>query len=535
MASALLGAFNVVNNIEPDMRYALIALASLITALAAHAQSNAPSRRELPSFLASYYVDAFDIVAKDMVLKKQEKKDNLSSYFYDSPDHLANLALESFTCERDRCQVLYDNAVKYFDKVATENGGRFRQATPTEFAVEWKTGPTENFSFVAKLPSSVLFSTYVAQLDRRVDIAALLAKLGVAVNHQRYDQALGMDQVQMGLWNTAIHSYARELLQSSKQDEALSVLKNLIATSPFNYQAHIEIVENTHDPAAARSSAIVVYDNAEDPTLVAKAGRYLGYKEPDFSALPVINKDDGGLHVVLIALPPCDLRIVGEAAQLYEKATGIPVRVSRLAEDLRPGAPSRIPDQRRIQQVIIQKQGPNIEFTGWNLERYKSELLKTVETGSVLARFSMEDFVAKLNSRPGQYDARPYAEGLADMLAKYRPQDIRAMYVGLTGSDIFLGDTNFVFSANVAKNGTGTSLLSYNRMMASMTGERYESRNRLAERLAKQLVPATLSALGIARPADPTDPYSYADSIERVNQKTLTLSGPTKDALDKFR
>src|SRR6476646_11311986 len=95
MASALLGAFNVVNNIEPDMRYALIALASLITALAAHAQSNAPSRRELPSFLASYYVDAFDIVAKDMVLKKQEKKDNLSSYFYDSPDHLANLALEA--------------------------------------------------------------------------------------------------------------------------------------------------------------------------------------------------------------------------------------------------------------------------------------------------------------------------------------------------------------------------------------------------------------------------------------------------------
>src|SRR6476659_3659445 len=78
-----------------------------------------------------------------------------------------------------------------------------------QFAVEWKTGPTENFSFVAKLPSSVLFSTYVAQLDRRVDIAALLAKLGVAVNHQRYDQALGMDQVQMGLWNTAIHSYAR--------------------------------------------------------------------------------------------------------------------------------------------------------------------------------------------------------------------------------------------------------------------------------------------------------------------------------------
>jgi hypothetical protein len=78
------------------MRYALIALASLTTALAAHAQSNTSSGRELPSFLFPYYIDALDIVAKDMVLKKHEKKDGLSSYFYDRPDHLASLALESF-------------------------------------------------------------------------------------------------------------------------------------------------------------------------------------------------------------------------------------------------------------------------------------------------------------------------------------------------------------------------------------------------------------------------------------------------------
>jgi predicted Zn-dependent protease len=517
------------------MRYALIAVASLTTTLAANAQANTSSGRELPPFLTPYYIDALDIVGKDLVLKKQEKKDNLSSYFYDSPDHTANLRLESFMCQRDRCQVLYDNAVRYFDKLATENAGRFRKATPTEFAVEWQTGPTENLSFVARLPNSVFFSTYGAQLGRRADVAAFLAKLGVAVNHQRYDEALRMDQVQMGLWGTAVHDFARELLNSSKQDEALNVLKNLVATSPFDYQAHIEIVENTHDPAAARSSATVIYDNAEDPALVAKAGNYLGYKEPDFGALPVAGKDEGGLHVVLIALPPCDLRIVGEAARLYEKANGIPVRINRLAEDLKPGSPSRIPDQRRIQKAIIQKGGPNTEFNGWNLERYKNEFLKTVEAGSALARFSMEDFVAKLDSRPGQYDAGSYADGLTDILAKYRPQDARAMYVGLTASDIFLGDTNFVFSASVAKNGFGTSLLSYGRMMASMTGERYESRKRLAERLAKQLVPATLSALGIPRPADPTDPYSYADSIERVDQKTLTLSGPTKDALDKFR
>jgi phosphoglycolate phosphatase-like HAD superfamily hydrolase len=267
------------------MRCALIALAALTTALPAHAQTNTPSRRELPPFLTPYYLDALDIVAKDMVAKKQEKKDNLSSYFYDSPDHAANLSLESFACERDRCQVLYDNAIRNFDKIATENAGRFRQATPTEVAVDWKTGPTKNFSFVAKLPSSVLFLTYTSQLDRHVDVTAFLAKFEVAVNHQRYDEAMRMDQVQMGLWSAAIHNYARGLLQSNKKDEAVAVLENLVATSPFDYQAHIEIVENTHDPAAARNSVTVVYDNAEDPALIAKARNYLGYKEPELGAL----------------------------------------------------------------------------------------------------------------------------------------------------------------------------------------------------------------------------------------------------------
>jgi hypothetical protein len=31
-------------------------------------------------------------------------------------------------------------------------------------------------------------------------------------------------------------------------------------------------------------------------------------------------------------------------------------------------------------------------------------------------------------------------------------------------------------------------------------------------------------------PLDPTDPYSYADSVARVDEKTLTLSEPTKQA-----
>jgi len=48
-------------------------------------------------------------------------------------------------------------------------------------------------------------------------------------------------------------------------------------------------------------------------------------------------------------------------------------------------------------------------------------------------------------------------------------------------------------------------------------------------------VRACIAASALARPVDPTDPYSYAHSVARVDEKTLTLSEPTKQALDNFR
>ena len=79
-------------------------------------------------------------------------------------------------------------------------------------------------------------------------------------------------------------------------------------------------------------------------------------------------------------------------------------------------------------------------------------------------------------------------------------------FVGVTGLDLFLGDTNYVISGGSINNGIRTVMFSYSRMMAKTTGERFESRKRLATRFAKQLVPATLLSLGIPRPTDPTVP-----------------------------
>jgi len=320
------------------------------------------------------------------------------------------------------------------------------------------------------------------------------------------------------------------------KDDALAVLQNIIAAARFDFEAQIKLALNARDPTIARAAATAVYDNSEDPELAAKAARYLGRSVPDIAALPALGKHaSDGLHVVLIALPPCDVRLLADAAALYEKITGIAVTVLRLSEHWEFDWSGRIPDQRLIQQVIIQKRGPNVSFNGWTRDRYKTELLNTVTASDALTKFNTEQFVEKLDARPDQYDAGMYVMRLAGILDKYRLTDDHVIYVGVTGADLFAGDTNFIFGTGTSSLKGATSIVSYYRMTTNSTGERYESRKRLTERLAKQMVPSTFSTLGIARPADPTDPYSYADSVARVDEKTLTLSEPTKQALDKLR
>ena len=513
------------------MRRAFVALVTAAAASAVSAQSNLPAAREMPPFLAPYYAPVFDVIGKDLALQQHGTKDTITSYFYSTPDQLASLAFESFPCERDRCQVLYNNSVGFFNKQATDNGGRFHQATPTEVSAAWKTGLSDNYAFAAKMPASILFVTYAARVNRHVDTEAFFGDLLIAANRQRYDLLQPGDPFDYGLWATAVHDYARWLLRENKKVEAVKVLSALITGAPYDYEAHIELIENGQDQDVARRSALVVYENAEDPQLVAKAAHYLDRTVPDIATVPEVTRFESGLQLILVVLPPCDIRLVGEVAAIYEKATGIPVHVRRLLDPWYLGEAGRIPDQRYIQQLILQASGPNVNFTGWTRSRYGEELLKSVEKSDALAKYSMQSFVAKLDAKPSQYDAKLFIARLAETLSIYKSSDFRTMYVGVTGVDLYSGDLNYLFSGHLPAG----NVFTYNRMLASAAGDRFQSRKRLAERMAKELFPPTFATLGIPRPADPTDPYSYADSVQRVDEKTLTMSAPTKEALDKLR
>jgi hypothetical protein len=488
-----------------------------------------------PSFLPSYFAPALQIPGIPLHLADHQQKGNQSRYVYVSSDQVVSLTVESLKCDSTVCNVVYDKAANYVDTEVTKNSGRFRTVTPAEFRAEWQTGLATSFLFVFRLPSSLLFWTFSTRLDRSLDIDTFFDNLRILANRQRYDDALRAGNVELGHWDVQIREWARALLRDGKKAQALSVLKQLLATSPFDYQAHMDFIENTDDAAAARASARVVLENAEDPLLIAKVAHFLGITEPNIESLPPMDGAERGLKLILIPLPPCNVTFLENAARIYEKIADIPTKVMRLPEPWRFGAPDRIADQKNIRQAIIQQQGPDVDFTGWTKKRYESELLKGVASKSALTRFSMQAYVDKLEKAPGQYLVTPYMERLEQMVGKYRTTDARTMYVGVTEANIFAGDYNYVFSQFITKDGRGVSLLSYGMMMAKTLGEPYESQPRLAERMAKELVPASLKALNIPRPSDPSDPYSYSSGVDRLSQKGLVLSQPVKDALDKFR
>lgn len=491
--------------------------------------------RAVPSFLPSYFGSALQIPGVPLHLADHQQKDSQSRYVYVSDDQVVNLTVESLKCDSALCETVYQNAARYIDGQVTENIGEFREANRTEFRADWQTGLSSNFLFCFKLPSSVLFWSYSTRLDRALDVAALFSNVKALVERLRYEDALRAGNVEMGHWDVQIRSWAEALLNDGRKAEALSVFQQLLATSPSDYQAHLEFMENTKDEAAARGSARTILENSEDPILLAKAAHFLGITEPNIEALPLLNKGARGLQLILIPLPPCDVLFLDEAARIYEKITDVPTKIVRLPGSWNFTKDDRVVNQKSIRETIIQNIGPAANFDGWAKKDYENALMNTVSSKSALTKFSMEAYIKKIDEEANQYLVDPYLAKFLNLIEGYRSDDRRTMYVGVTEENIYSGDANFVFSEYTTKDGLGGSILSYNMMMAKTLGETYESQRRLAERMAKELVPASLKSLNIPRPSDPSDPYSYSSGVDRLAQKGLTLSESTKAALDKFR
>jgi hypothetical protein len=489
--------------------------------------------QDFPAFLPPYFRSVLDLTREHLHLAQQSETNGVTHYLYISEDQADTVGVDNIPCDNTKCDVVFRNARGYVDQQATPAHGWFRAASATEFQAGWRTGLAENATFVYQLPDSILLWSYTTRLEWRTSPDARFKAIGELVARERYSGALARGNVDVGKWDPQILDYAHQLLKVGFKTEARDVLRNLLATTPFDYEAQLDFALLNDDPAAVRDSARAVFDNAEDPTLITRAADFLGQAQP--APPPILSDRETGLQLILIALPPCDLRLLRDAAAIYEKVTGVPVKTARLPAAWEWGTPDRVPEQKLMQTTILELSGPGVDFTGWSLDRYVTALTSASESRDPLTKFYIQDFIRKLAAKHGQYLVDNYVPRLLDLLAPHRSRDNRTMYVGVTEANIYSGDNNYLFSLYTTKNGAGASILSYAMMTAAAANEHYQSRNRLTERLAKEMVPASLKILGIARPVDPTDPYSYSDGVERLSQKTLTLSGPTREALDKFR
>jgi predicted Zn-dependent protease len=513
---------------ENKMKTYLVGLTAFLSLI-----QTAMGTTKMPEFLPGYYSPAFTVGSKQLIFVNETDVNGVDTAFYATEDGSLALSVESIKCDTPGCKALINNSLNYFNTLMKSNPGRFVEITDSEVYVELVQDKASQYIFVYALPSSVQVWTYGTAAPGNEQIAPMFKLIRSFANRRRYNKALSEGNIEMGHWGSQIHDYANQLFAQGSKAEALAVLKNLLATSPYDFAAHMDFIKNTDDSAAAAESARIVFKNAEDRKLIEETATYLKKDLADLNSIPLLSANETGLQLILVPLPPCNPWLLDEAAATFQQITNVPVKIRRIKENWVWASPERISRQRMIQSMLVQMKGANIDFTGWTKDRYIEEMRSAAETKDALAKYWVNDLIKKIADEPGQYFVDPYADRFCDIITSYGRSDYRTMYVGITEANIYSGDNNYVFSVTTEdKNRAG--ILSYYMMLGKTLGEEYESRRRLTERIAKELVPASLKQLGIPRSMDPSCPYSYSSGVDRLDQKTLKLAEPVKVALEKL-
>ena len=507
----------------------------IIVLIVAAAFQFASAQTYLPSFLPVYFAPAFSTEKNIFRLVKQSETNGATQYIYSNADDSLALSVENIVCDKPRCDAIFNNLLGHLNQLITSNQGTFAEISTTEVYADVTLTNAAQTILAFILPSSVQIWTFSSSptqpVQRGIDFRTLLGW----INRQRYEEALRAGNVSMGHWQKCVHQYAMELLKSGKTGDALIVLKNLLTTAPFDYEAHLEFMGNAPDSISATNSAKTVLKNAEDQGQIVQAAHFMGIKPQTIDSFPPLATNETGLQVILIPLHPCNPWLLDEAAKVFERITEVPVKIRQLNETWYWGIPERISRQRDIQGILVKLARENIDFTDWSKDRYISALADAVKSEDALSKFWVRDLSEQVKKEPGQCFVDPYLDRLCSILKSYRSKDNRTMYVAITEANIYSGDNNYVFSLGRTDQESPASIMSYYMMLGSTLHETYDSRPRLVERIAKELVPASLKQLGIPRSTDPTCPYSYSSGVDRLDQKTLVLSEEVKESLNVLK
>ncbi|PIE68606.1 MAG: hypothetical protein CSA21_06755 [Deltaproteobacteria bacterium] len=392
---------------------------------------------------------------------------------------------------------------------------------------------TRSVNLLYGTPEGVYFWKYKTPNEFKADYKNYIKNITQTARKHQYDTCFKYGNVIMGRWGGPIHEFAK-LLANKNDPRAKSVYRQLLQTNPEKYDAQIEYASITKGKDEAIQSAKIVERDAEEKNLLDAAAKILHKDIPSISSYPLLTVNDQGLKVILIPLEPCNPWLLDDIAEKYKKITSIPVVIRRLPVSWTTPKPERSvyrPYLEKIASNIWKKQA---DFSGWSLAKLKNEIMKKAEEEGPQAVNSVNQLFREMEGAGYQWNATPIMNWLSHKIAPYFSKDPRTMVVGITELDIFSGKSNFVFSVYGGHKDSPVSILSYAKMRAKFTG-RNQSRARLTDNAAKELVPASLKKLNIPRSIDPLCPYSYSNGLQRLEQKTLNLSEPVRKKIEKLK
>lgn len=493
------------------------------------------ARADSPSFLPSFYEAATKIDGQTLPLVSEGVENGVNQAIFASPGGSNAIFMGQVPCDRTNCAALFNANIRRHAQSLESHNGEFLNLVQHEYASTWQDNGASYVEIVLEVPDAIIVWKSVTKASLPASDAESLATIRSLTDRHRFEIARSQGNIDRGLWAEAGYRYANDLFRDGSDEAALEVLRQVVAWAPFHLDAHLSLAEHTRNDATRRASALAVWENAEDPELSHRAGKLLMRSAPNRQSLPLIERNMQGLQLVLIPLPPCDIRLQEAAGKLYSDSLKIPIRIARLPTDWVWDTPDRVFRERDIQKLLQSNSARMLNFDKWIIDDYSAAVSALAANADPLTRYQFQSFLREIEGKPGQYDVATYVPRFARTLEPYFSGDKQTMFVGVTGANIFAGDANYVFSTGAIEPTRAASILSYAVMEASMSGAQYQSRGRLAERLAKEMVPASLKQLQIPRPADPRDPYSYSNGVARLDQKTMRLSEQTRTALDAFR
>jgi hypothetical protein len=482
--------------------------------------------------------DPLKRLTPDLAGGKTGEKGSLVEWIFKSAKTGLEVAVGDRRCEPSACDALQSRLLLDFNRrLARLPDARVDGFAPNdEFSLRWTETGKEFRVLSLVFDGRVTTWTLSETAARKIDFDKLLDELRFAAGRERYDTLNKADNVRMGRAGATIFKYARQLLTRNMKPEALPVLRSLLATWPDLYEAHVALMSATPDAKEAQRSAEIVFANAEDQGLVDAAAKLLGRSEPKVDDLPLLSGAPAGMMLVIAPADPCSLRLAQEGAAVFTAITGVETQFVRLPEGFPLGEPDRAPFQKSARALIGKFADPDIDFTGWTSARYVAELTQLAQGKDLVTKFDLLAFAERMKTTQ-QRNMGPRLQKLTDHLTwnNLLPPASNSTVVVVTEANMSDGDANFITDTSFGAPGRMVAIASYAMMEARNNGDAMQSRQRLAERLGKELVVVMLKALGVARPTDPRDPYSYANSIARIDEKGLKLSPPTQEALDKLK